>query len=192
MKHPWKICRYQRAAGIALGIALLAGCLSVPGDKYYTLDMRSSGNAAAQTPFTIERLHLTEALGQRKILIQKTPTQIEYYAVDQWAAGLDELIVEKLRSEWGAPPETKEPKLLLNGTVHAFGQEDGEDGAIAHIKISLEFRKEGMSRYDNALLEKTYDLRADAEPAGADALTQALSRVLEKIAAEIAHDLGTI
>ena len=33
-----------------------------------------------------------EALAQKNLLIQKSPTQVEYYAVGQWAGSLDELL----------------------------------------------------------------------------------------------------
>ena len=49
----------------------------------------------------VERLREVESLARKEILVQRTPTQIEYYAVDQWAAAPGELISQKLEAELG-------------------------------------------------------------------------------------------
>ena len=75
---------------------LMAGCASAPGPNLYTLNMAPSAEASSVVNITVGRLRVAEALQNKRILIKKSPTEIEYYAAAQWAAGLDELLAGAL------------------------------------------------------------------------------------------------
>lgn len=176
-------------AGICL--ALLAGCVTATETRYYTLDMRPSGGEHAPAALAIDRLRVSEPLKRKEILIQTTPIEIEYYARHEWAARIEELIAEKLAAEFG-PRDAAGHALLLGGDVLAFGQVDRPGGADAHVKLALNFREDGVSRYAEPLFEKTYERLLPAESAGPAAVVAALSRALEEIAAEIARDAAAV
>ncbi len=181
----------MRYATTAIIFVLMAGCATGPVTSYYTLDMRPSGQAQAKANFQIGRLRVAEALLERNVLIMKSPTEIEYYAANEWAAGLDELVTEKLLTEFG-PSKDGAPLYFIEGAIQAFGQVDIEDGAEAHAKLSLKIRPNGTSRYSDPVIDKTYEARLPAEAPNAGAIVRALSDCLSQIAKEISGDLSSL
>ena len=179
---------YRHCVLTAVLALLCAGCLSGPPPRFYTLDMRPSGRAQAPVNLEFDRLRPAEALDREGILIQTSPTRIEYYAADQWAANLGELVTQKLEAEF-AHENDAERTLVVTGTILDFGQVDLPNGAEAHVRLALEFREPGASRYDPPLLDKTYEARISAESPSPAAVVEALSRGLEDIAVAVATDL---
>ncbi|MCC6144251.1 MAG: membrane integrity-associated transporter subunit PqiC [Candidatus Hydrogenedentes bacterium] len=180
----------HRLFGVILAVACAAGCVTAPGTRYYTLDMT---RAAQDSPvnLVVDRLQASEALTRKNILIKNTPTQVEYYAADEWAADVAEMITQKLESEFGPRAEGR-PTLLLSGTVLAFEQVDASGGAQAHARLALELRTERGSRLDQPLLEKTYEVLLPAAAPQPNAVVVALGEGLEQIAAEIMADAARV
>lgn len=180
-----------KGLGLAWLVVLGAGCAHSPEPRFYTLDMTPSGKAAPSYNIEVERLRPHDALTRVDLMVKTSPTQIEYYALDRWAATLSELVPEKLRAEFGAPVAGRRT-LVLSGTILAFEQVDTEEGANAHVKLDLELRNEGDSRYAAPLLQKVYEIAVPAgRPAPAD-VVRALSAGLEALAAQIAADASAI
>jgi ABC-type uncharacterized transport system auxiliary subunit len=183
----------MKAAAVAMVVtlAVLTGCRSTPETRYYTLNMAPSGQAAPDFGLEVDRIRSAEPLARRNILVKKTSTEVEYYAVDQWAADPGELVNEKLSSEFGHRPDAQK-RFLVSGEVLAFEQIDTASGPEAHIKLDLEFRREDADRFDAPALKKTYELSLPAPGGGPSAVAEALSRGLEQIAAQVIADAGKL
>lgn len=174
-----------------IGVAAAAGCMSAPPPRYYTLDMRASGGVKPAIRIVVDRLQPAEALVRQEIMIQTTPTQVEYYAADQWAASVSELVSRKLEAEFGAPGDGART-VLLSGSILDFEQVDVPGGAEGYVKLAAAFHNGGGSRYDTPLLEKAYEARVPADAPTAEAVVRALSQALAGIAAEIARDADAL
>jgi uncharacterized lipoprotein YmbA len=183
----------MRFAAIAVLVTgcLLAGCRSTPQDRYYTLNMAASGKAQADFGLEVDPIRTSEPLSRRDILIKKTPIEVEYYAVDQWAADPGELVTEKLASEFGHRPEAAK-QFRVGGQVLAFEQVDSPDGPQARIKLDLAVRKAEADRLDEPALKKTYELNLPVQGEGPAAVAKALSDGLEQIAAQIVADVAKL
>lgn len=182
-----------RAVALAatMGV-LMAGCLSSsPPPDLYTLDMRYSGTPEPPLDITVGLISVAEPLMQKNILIKKSPTQVEYYAVGQWAGSLDEMLREKLETEFG-PTSATTRTLVLTGELLAFEQVDLPEGAQAHLKLEAEIRETNKSRYTEALLKKLYDISVPTESADPNGIALALSRAVEQLAAQIAADAASL
>jgi len=175
----------------ALALLLVTGCKTAPPTKYYTLNMESSGQAQAPLNLSVDRIQVGETLSRRDIMVKQSPTQIEYYATDQWAAGLDELVSRKLQEEFGHPASGR-PTLLLQGTVLAFEQIDVPGGADAHVRLAVDIRDETSSRHDPPLMTKVYTARKKADTEHPRDVVHALSQLLETIAREIVTDVAAL
>lgn len=173
---------------IMVSLAWLAGCATVVQMQYFTLDLRDSDPAAPPAAICVERITLAEPLSRKDILIQKTPTQIEYYATAQWAAGINDLVTQKLESEFGEVSCDANP-YLLSGILYEFEQVDTENGAEAHAKFAAELR---AGRYEEPVLKKTYMERIPAVEPAPGAVVEALSRCVERIAAQIMADAAAL
>jgi uncharacterized lipoprotein YmbA len=170
---------------------LVAGCASTPGPSLYTLNMTPSAQAGSPVNIAVGRLRVAEALQNKRILIKKSPTEIEYYAAAQWAAGLDELLAEKLEAEFG-PADATRPSVVLSGSLLAFEQVDSPVGGEAHVRFEVEIRDEGASHYSKPKLSKIYDVRMPVPAATAGGVVEALSGGLETVARAIVVDASAL
>ncbi len=167
----------------------VTACASAPKISYYTLSMIPSGTVAASVNLAVEQVRTSDALSRSRIMIQASPTEIEYYATDHWAGGLAELVRQKLTAEFGQPVEGR-PTLVVTANVLSCEQVDAAAGVEARMKLSVTFRDPSQKRYQGALLEKSYEATRPAARASAGAVVEALSLCAEQIAGEIAADAG--
>jgi len=160
------------------------GCASAPDLAYYTLDMTPSDPVDSQFHIEVGRMRASRA----EIMILSAPTQVEYYATQQWAADLGDIVREKLTSEFGEAKRGP-AQVQLEGNILRFGQVDTETGADAEIKIEFTAKISEPQQRMPTLFRKTYVSRITADDASADAVVRALSLGLEQIAAEFERDI---
>lgn len=172
-------------------LCCLTACASAPKINYYTLDMEPSGQARPPVNLVVDQVRATDALSRSRILVQVSPTMIEYYATEQWAGGIAELVAQKLASEFGSAVEGRRT-LVVSATVLACEQVDVSGGAEARMRLSVTVRDPAEKRYRQALLEKTYEASRPASQPTAGAVVQALSLCAEQIAGEIADDVSAM
>jgi uncharacterized lipoprotein YmbA len=170
---------------------VIGGCASAPKIDYYTLGMKPSGRVETTVNLSVERFRSTEALGRSQIMVLVSPTRVEYYATDQWAGSLGELVQRKLAAEFGVPVDGRK-SLVVSGEVVACEQVDRPGGAEAHVTLEVVVRDAELPRYQPPLLEKSYSAsRAVANPS-VGAVVEGLSRCVEEIAAQIAEDTASL
>lgn len=188
----------KRILAIACTAMALAGCLSAPKLKYHTLDFTTPQVIEAlPINIVIDQLRAAEPLRRDGIMIKKSRTEIEYYAEHYWAAALAEQVSQKLESEF-APVDPEKDTILIYGDIVAFEQVDDASGAKVYVRLDLQFRPEGASRYEKPLLEKSYtnDYAGEASVAApgasadqtVEAVVQALSDRLSALAPQIRAD----
>ena len=188
----------KQTVAIAISLLALAGCLSAPKLKYHTLDLAPPA-AVEPLPINlvIDQLRAAEPLRREGIMIQKTRTEIEYYAEHLWAAALAEQVAQKLEGEFG-PSDPDKPTVMIFGEILAFEQLDAEGGPKVNVRLDLQYRLEDASRYQKPLLQKVYgnDPGAEAAVSRTDApvestvsaVVQALSDRLRDLAPLIRTD----
>lgn len=175
-----------RFATISL-ILVLSSCASTPDLDYYTLDMSPSGTVTTDLNLQVARFAISERTDRTQIVIQKSPTRIDYYAHDRWASSLGEMVEHKLAVEFGAAVDGRRT-LVVSGKIVALEQVDSPSGPQAMVRLEVAVRDGGAKGYETPLLEKTYQATRAAGSNSVDAVVQALSRAVEAIAAEIAED----
>ena len=181
--------RCMQLAAIPTRVGALPGCLSVAENSYYTLDMRDSETVSTGFHVEVGRFVTSDALARPELLIQASPTRIEYYAIDQWASDLGEMVQEKLQVEFG---EAESPTYRIEGDILAFEQVDLDGGADAHVRLRVRGYDATQRRASEPLLRRTYDEVVPASEATPEAVVSALSDGLERIAVQIANDLSTL
>ena len=167
----------------ALALLVAAGCTTTPDINYFTLDMRPAADAAPGVNIKVRRISVAEAIATKDIFIQISPIEVEYYATDQWVAGLDELVADKLRAEFGSAQPDKST-VQLEAELKIFGQADVPGGAEARVRLDVVL---SLARNE---LEKTYEASHPAVAGGrtVNGVVIALTRCIEEIAAQIAAD----
>ncbi len=168
-------------------LVIVAGCASAPNLDYYTVDMTPSRTAVSDLNLEVGHFATAEKLDRTQIVIQQTPTRIDYYSNERWAASVGEMVEHKLTAEFGPEVEGRRG-LIVSGRITAFEQVDASSGPQARARLEVAIREGGAKRYETPLLEKTYEASRTAENNSVDAVVRALSRAIEEIAAEIAAD----
>jgi ABC-type uncharacterized transport system auxiliary subunit len=153
--------------------------------------MESSGRADTTVNLSVERFRTTEALGRSQIMVLMSPTRIEYYATDQWAGSIGELVQQKMAAEFG-PPLEGQRTLVLSGTVLSCEQVDLPNGAEARVRLEITVRDAEVPRYQPPVLEKSYASSRPVTGSIPSAVVDQLSRCVEDIAAEVAQDVSNI
>jgi ABC-type uncharacterized transport system auxiliary subunit len=176
-----------RSALVLLAVAI-CGCTSAPKISYYTLAMEPSGRVETDVNIVVERFHTTEALGRDQILVAVSPTEIDYYATDQWAGGVGQLVQRKLAEEF-RPLVDGRRTMVVSGTVLSFEQVDGGSGTSARLKLQVVVRDAEKKRYEPPVFEKTYSITRPAPGPNPAGVVKELSRCVEDVAAEIAADV---
>jgi uncharacterized lipoprotein YmbA len=122
-------------------------------------------------------------------MVRTSPTQIEYYALDRWAGGLEEQLDEKLRSEFEGSSKGVY-RVRIDGVLMAFEQADVPTGAEARVKLDtrIEVSGGGLSPGGHSFT-RLYVGTQPAASASAAAVVEALSRTVETIAADMAADI---
>lgn len=171
-------------------VTLFAGCASTPHFRYYTIDMQPHARVESAVRVADLRITVNQALAKPEILVRTSPTQIEYYALDRWASGLEEQVAEKLKTEFAGLPKDI-PAWELEGKLMAFEQVDTPSGAEVRVKlevVSQPPRKDLKGSLPT--FRKIYEKTEPASAPTAAAAVEALSRATEAIALELGKDLG--
>lgn len=182
----------MRYVSALLALVLVAGCATAPPTRFLTLDMRPTGAERPPVAFELGRILVAESLSGREILIQTSPTEVEYYAAAQWVASLGELVSEKLLAEF-PQPESPRGYCRLDVEIRHFEQVDTASGAEARVQIVMrgDVRSVASSRSETlGSVDKTYEVSLPV-PSDAPALrglAETLSRCVEEIAGQLAVD----
>ena len=147
---------------VPLMLLALGGCASAPDIDYYTLDMSPSGQVETDLNLVVGRFSTTESLGRSQIVIQASPTRIDYYATDRWASGVGEMVEHKLAAEFG-PIVDGRRSLRVSGRVMAFEQVDAGIRRQGTGQIGVVIRDGQAKSYEAPLLEKTYEATRNAD-----------------------------
>lgn len=178
----------MKYAIVGIVVIIAAGCASTPPPCYYTLDMTPSGRVGAPIALDVKNLRPAEPLNRGQILIQAGPTRVEYYATEQWIAGLGDLVAEKLEAEF-ADPGQAERVFQVEGEITHFEQVDAPPGAEIYVRAELEFCEMFEDGAVGPVFARRYIVRAPAQAPNADAVVEALSEACEELAARMAADL---
>lgn len=191
MRHPLGCATW--IGSLVMIVAVLAGCASAPQYRYYTIDMGKSAQIDAPVRVLGVNLRVNEALARPEILVRTSSTQIEYYALDRWASGLEEQIAEKLKTEFAGASADK-PGCEISGRLMAFEQIDTAAGPEVRIKLDMEVdqRHAPPAAQDAVYWQRLYTVSRPMSSSGAAAAVEALSRATEEIAAQLAADLAQV
>jgi ABC-type uncharacterized transport system auxiliary subunit len=182
----------RRLVILLVGIVSVGGCASSPPVDYFGLDMKPSGEATTEVGVEVEPFSTVGSLAGNRIYIQASPTRVEYYDSARWAAGVGELVQQKLGAELGTGCAGA-VAVKVSGTVLAFGQVDEPSGGrSARVRLEVTIRSAATRRYEAPLHDAVYDATMPVTDGDVEALARALSRCVEEIASEIADEVAAI
>lgn len=177
---------------------LLAACASSPPTHFYTLQAVPPAGGPAATlkgkPIQVRDINLPPALDRLPMVLEGPGAQVQVMGENRWAAPLKGLIRQTLTDDLGdrlgeksvVSPGAPEPPggvqvLILN--IQQFGA-DASGRVTLDTGWSL-----GRGNPPKEVLSRTVAVHVDAGSTQPDAVAQAMSRALGKLADRIAGQL---
>ncbi len=178
--------------GLIADVQVLLGVSDGQGGR--TLDMAQAHTIAdifAQLD-GVRIFLVNQALQRPEIMIRTSPTQVEYYAIDRWASGLEEQIAGKINTEFASASSDLQP-FNITATLMAFEQVDTPAGPEVLVKLDANIQPSfDATGQEPIYLRKLYVVTRPAAAPGAAAAVEALSRATEAIASEMAADIAAV
>jgi ABC-type uncharacterized transport system auxiliary subunit len=190
---------------MALLLAGTSGCGSTPKEiKHYRLDLAPSQAevpAGDKPVLGIESFTTDAAYDEPQIVYRTSPYQLNYYYYHRWAATPGLLLTDALRRGYAATGrfgsvtagQMGRSDLILSGHIAAIEEVDvSEERWLARVVLELRLRD---ARTGDLLWSEVVEEQEPLEertPAGlAEAMSSAVTRIVEATAAEIAAAAGT-
>jgi uncharacterized lipoprotein YmbA len=189
-------------ACIALAAALLAGCASSPPTQFYSLAAVPASSAAASqpspgtahgAPIRVAAVHIPPTLDRREIVRTGAGDRIDVSGLHRWGAPFDEMVqhvltqdlIERLAPGKVVLPEGPSPSGTDAIVVDLLQfQSDTGGGVVLQGSWSLL-----TSGGQGPALIRNFKYDTSASPAGYDGESSAMSRLLGRLADDIAREV---
>ena len=186
----------SRCCVLLLMFALVAGCRSSPPKRFYVLDAvpaQQRSTAGLESDVQVAAVNIPASLDRQEMVRESSPGTLEISDVNRWGAPLDDMtqnvltqdLVERLPVGKVIPPRIAPAPKTYEITVDIL-----QFGVITQAEVRL---RGGWSLYrvgsDAPLLDRNVEF--SEQPATADyaGQAQAMSRLLGKLADDIAASL---
>jgi hypothetical protein len=183
---------------VVLSCVVLAGasaCLSprpVPPRAYYNLALQGEPAAVLPGPTRLEPLAVDPAYASARLARRTSAYRLEYYSFHRWAADPGQAVTAAARDYLarGPAPGDGEP-LQISGTVRRLEERVSPAGQSGVIAIDLLVRRAGRVVLEGLYQESepsaaSESAKADSPEATVAALSRALARLLDRLAADLA------
>ena len=184
--------RRHLPTGLAVAAACVAlaplGCLtgrSVPNTVYYTLTPGGAPAAALPGPVRVGNFSADEPYASARMAYRSSPYRLEYYNFHRWAGSPPSLVAAALRDFMARAPAVKDgPPLLITGNLRRLEELDEPEVWKGLVAMDIRVERGGV-----VWLERSYEeseiASAKNPEAVAAALSEALTRILERLATDL-------
>ncbi len=182
----------------ALAAALLAttalGCSlfrTQPHVHYYTLTLTGAPATALPAPVVVTGFSADEPYATARLAYRSSPYRLDYYTYHRWAADPRNLVRAAARDYFDRAVTGPGLPFEIEGNIRRFEEVDDPAGWQGALALDVK-----VTRGGTVVLQRAY---SETEPAAAKngeavaaALSRALQRVLDQVAAELtaAHPAG--
>jgi uncharacterized lipoprotein YmbA len=183
--------RRQRASWLATAAAgvVLAACSfssPTPEMRYYVLAVPPGTAPALRVPVRVEGFSIDDPYATRQLAYRTSPYRLAYYNYHRWAGSPQSVVAGAAREYLGrATPAGDGPAFELSGHIRRLEEVDGADGWQGTIAMDVTVRRQGTVVLDRAVAETEPAAERNPEAVVA-ALSRALGRVLDRLAADLA------
>jgi uncharacterized protein len=182
---------------LSLGLAaLVSGCASSPPTRFITLDPVPPGASAPVSggaPLQVVAVHVPAALDRRELVRQVAPGRLAISDQDRWAAPLDAMTQRTLTQdliERRAPgsvllPQQPVPPASRHVVIDILQFEGDASGSVIFDGSWSVTRSDS----ETPILTRRVRMTEPALSASSEAQAQAMSRILGRLADQIAGEL---
>lgn len=179
-------------AGLALVVACVAlaplGCLtrrSAPKAIYYTLTSTGTPAVALPGPVRVGSFSADEPYASTRLAYRSSPYRIEYYNFHRWAGSPASLVSAALRDFMARAPAVEDgPPLLVTGNLRQLEELDLSEAWKGAIAVDVRVERDGVPWLQRSY-EETETAAARNPEAVVAAMSNALTRIMERLAADL-------
>jgi uncharacterized lipoprotein YmbA len=139
------------------------------------------------------------AIYDRQAMVYRTDTYATgAYVYERWSANPGSMLADLLARDLAASgvyravqqgPSILPSDYQLTGQIEEMEERVGPQGCAAHLHVRLLLLRTRATRRDPVVLRASYDEEAECACNDAGALAAAMSRVAERIASQLEHDV---
>jgi len=185
-------------AGLAVFAACAAlaplGCLGervVPRIVYYTLTPAGAPEAPLPGPVRVGGFSADEPYASVRLAYRSSPYRLEYYSFHRWAGAPTGLLAAALRDFMARAPAVEDgPPLRITGHLRRLEELDSPDEWKGVIAFDVRVERGGVLWLERSYEQSQTATARDPE-AVVSAMSDALTRILERLAADLHATSGS-
>ena len=169
-------------ATTALGCSLFR---TQPPVRYYTLTLSGAAATRLDAPVTVSGFTADEPYATARMAYRSSPYRLDYYTYHRWAADPRNMIRTAIRDYFEPTTTGSGTPFEIEGNIRRL--EEVDDPAGWQGALALEIK---VTRGGTIALEHAYSETEPAESRNAEAVAAALSRALQRVLDQVAADLA--
>ena len=170
-------------ATTALGCSLFR---TQPSVRYYTLTLSGAPAMQLEAPVTVGGFTADEPYATARMASRSSPYRLDYYTYHRWAADPRSMVRTAIRDYFEHGSAGSGTRFEIEGNVRRLEEIDDPAGWQGALALDIKVARGGTIVLEHAYSE-TEPAQARNAEAVAAALSRALQRVLDQVAAELAH-----
>jgi len=169
-------------ATTALGCSLFR---ATPHIRYYTLTLTGAPATPLDAPVTVVGFTADEPYATARTAYRSSPYRLDYYNYHRWAADPRNLLRATVRDYFERGAARDGLPYELEGNIRRFEEVDGPAGWQGALTLDIKVARGGA-----IVLQRTYAETEPAEAKNPEAVAAALSRALQRVLDHVAADVA--
>ena len=171
-------------ATTALGCSLFR---ATPHVRYYTLTLTGAPPTPLEAPVTVGFFTADEPYTTARLAYRSSPYRLDYYTYHRWAADPRALVRTAIRDYFERATTTAGTPFEIEGNVRRLEETDDPAGWQGALALDIKVAHGGA-----IVLQHAYSETEPAEARNAEAVAAALSRALKRMLDQVAADLARV
>jgi len=169
-------------ATTALGCSLFR---ATPHIRYYTLTLTGAPPTHLEAPVVVGGFLADEPYATARMAYRSSPYRLDYYTYHRWAADPRNLLHATVRDYFERGGASDGLPFELEGNLRRFEEVDDAAGWQGALTLDVKVAHGGA-----IVLQRTYRESEPAEARNPEAVAAALSRALQRILDQVAADVA--
>jgi ABC-type uncharacterized transport system auxiliary subunit len=180
--------KVTHAIAAALVATTALGCSffrAQPHIRYYTLTLTAGPTTPLDAPVSVTGFAADEPYATARLAYRLSPYRLDYYTYHRWAADPRNLLRATARDYFERGAAREGLPYELEGNIRRFEEVDDPAGWQGALTLDIKVARGGA-----IVVQRTYAETEPAEAKNAEAVAAALSRALQRILDHVAADVA--
>jgi ABC-type uncharacterized transport system auxiliary subunit len=153
--------------------------------RYYTLTLSGTPATQLEAPVTVGGFTADEPYATARMAYRSSPYRLDYYTYHRWAADPRNMVRTAIRDYFEHATAGSGTPFEIEGNIRRLEEVDDPAGWLGALALDIK-----VTRGGTIVLEHAYSETEPAEARNAEAVAAALSRALRRVLDQVAADLA--